>query len=99
MPEETQQLTWGALRRCEYCRGEFRPTRPQDRKRRFCCEKHRKAIFRHGTLPYERLKADVLKLVRAELDTALESLERRISALERSKKKPLDSRESGGVNF
>lgn len=62
-------------RRCKYCRGNFIPERAQDKDAKFCCPNHRKAFWRYGGLPFDKMKEqimkDVRKLVRAEIAEAL----------------------------
>ena len=62
-------------RRCKYCKGNFIPERPQDKDSKFCTPNHRKAFWRYGGLPFDKMKEqimkDVRKMVRAEIAEAL----------------------------
>ena len=57
-------------RRCKYCRGTFVPERAQDKDSKFCCPNHRKAYWRYGGLPFDKMKEqlmrEVRKMIRAE---------------------------------
>src|SRR6185436_15229383 len=51
------------MRRCRYCKGEFRPRSGSGGKeQRFCSAAHRKAFWKSGSLPYDKL---VLRLEKA----------------------------------
>lgn len=54
-------------RRCKYCRATFVPERPQDKDQKFCEPNHRKAYFRYGGLPFDKMREQVLKEVRKEI--------------------------------
>jgi len=62
-------------RRCKYCKGNFIPERPQDKDAKFCTPNHRKAFWRYGGLPFDKMKEqimkDVRKMVRTEIAEAL----------------------------
>jgi hypothetical protein len=51
-------------RRCKYCRANFIPERPQDKEAKFCCANHRKAFWRYGGLPFDKMKLQIMKEVR-----------------------------------
>jgi len=54
-------------RRCKYCRGNFVPERAQDKDAKFCCPNHRKAYWRYGGLPFDKMRDQIMKDVRREL--------------------------------
>lgn len=64
-------------RRCKYCRAVFYPERPQDKDAKFCCPNHRKAFWRYGGLPFDkmmtRIEKDVRRIVRDELRKILDA--------------------------
>ena len=72
----SKKVTLLRPRRCKYCRATFVPERPQDKEAKFCCPNHRKAYWRFGGLPFDKMKEqlmkEVRKLVRAEISEALE---------------------------
>lgn len=51
-------------RRCKYCKGNFIPERPQDKDAKFCTPNHRKAFWRYGGLPFDKMKEQIMKDVR-----------------------------------
>lgn len=53
------------LRRCKYCRANFLPDRPQDKEAKFCSAAHRKSFWRYGGLPFDKMKLQIMKDVRA----------------------------------
>lgn len=59
-------------RRCKYCRATFVPERAQDKDAKFCEPNHRKAYWRFGGLPFDKMKEQIMKevrkLVRAEFE-------------------------------
>lgn len=59
-------------RRCRYCRASFVPEDHRGEKARFCCENHRKAFWRYGGLPFDKMKQQILKdikpLIRDEIE-------------------------------
>jgi hypothetical protein len=54
-------------RSCRYCKAKFKPVREDQR---FCKPAHRKAFWKYGGLPFDKMKEqiikDVRKMVRAE---------------------------------
>ena len=56
-------------RRCKYCRGTFVPERAQDKDAKFCCPNHRKAYWRFGGLPFDKMKEQIMKDVRKMVRT------------------------------
>jgi hypothetical protein len=62
-------------RRCKYCRANFIPQRSQDKDAKFCCPNHRKAFWRYGGLPFDklmvRIEREIKRIVREELQKAL----------------------------
>ena len=62
-------------RRCKYCRASFVPERPQDKDAKFCCPNHRKAFWRYGGLPFDKLmvrvEKEIKRIVREEIQRAL----------------------------
>jgi hypothetical protein len=52
-------------RRCKYCRANFIPLRAQDKDAKFCCPNHRKAFWRYGGLPFDKLMVRVEKEMKA----------------------------------
>ena len=44
------------MRRCRYCKGEFRPRSGSGGKEQhFCSAAHRKAFWKSGSMPYDKL--------------------------------------------
>ena len=72
----SKKVTLLRPRRCKYCRATFMPERAQDKEAKFCCPNHRKAYWRYGGLPFDKMKEqimkDVRKMVRAEIAEALQ---------------------------
>lgn len=60
----SKKVTLLRPRRCKYCRGTFVPERPQDKEAKFCCPNHRKAYWRFGSLPFDKMKEQIMKEVR-----------------------------------
>ncbi len=58
-------------RRCKYCRGNFVPERAQDKDAKFCCANHRKAYWRFGGLPFDKMKEQILREVRKQVRAEL----------------------------
>jgi hypothetical protein len=80
MSVTTKNKTTNLLpRRCKYCRCTFVPERAQDKNARFCCPNHRKAYWRYGGLPYDKMREqimrDVRKIVREEIDAIFPKVE------------------------
>ena len=63
-------------RRCKYCRATFIPNRAQDKDAKFCCPNHRKAFWRYGGLPFDKLmvrvERDIRRIVREEIRKILD---------------------------
>ena len=86
-------------RRCKYCRGTFVPERAQDKDQRFCCGNHRKAYWRFGGLPFDKMKTQIFKevkklvrdLVRAELKVIAEETRALLLSATRSAPEPPQS--------
>lgn len=89
----SKKITLLRPRRCKYCRATFIPERPQDKEAKFCCPNHRKAYWRFGGLPFDKMKEQIFKEVRKmmraelpglieEIQPAFDSLLRRIASLE-----------------
>ena len=72
-------------RRCKYCRGSFVPERAQDKDAKFCCPNHRKAFWRYGGLPFDKMKEqlmkDVRKMVRAEIAELAEQVRKLVEPM------------------
>jgi hypothetical protein len=51
-------------RKCKYCRAVFTPARPQDKDAKFCKPNHRKAFWRYGALPFDKIMSRVETLIR-----------------------------------
>jgi hypothetical protein len=66
MAGTTKTKTPDALqpRRCKYCRALFTPERAQDKNAKFCTPNHRKAYWRYGGLPFDKMKDALEKRVR-----------------------------------
>jgi len=75
-------------RTCKYCRAAFTPTRAQGRAAKFCCPNHRKAYWRYGGLPFDKMMDRIRRelpeivrdIVREELAKVIDG--RRVKALE-----------------
>lgn len=63
-------------RRCRYCKAVFTPKRPQDIDARFCEPNHRKAYHKYGGLPYDKMREQIRRDIRAELAPLLERIEK-----------------------
>lgn len=61
-------------RRCKYCRGNFVPERAQDKDAKFCCPNHRKAYWRFGGLPFDKMKEQIMKEVRKMVAPTVQAL-------------------------
>jgi hypothetical protein len=85
MKSKTELPAWDAPRGCDYCGVEFKPSRPQDAKQRFCTDNHRKDFFRYGA------KLQVVAALSRVFDKRFRDMERRITALENKSGKPLDA--------
>lgn len=76
MPSPTKR--WESPRKalptkqCRYCRAKFRPTRNTQR---FCKPDHRKAFFRYGGLPYDKLRDQMRRDIAAELAPLREAIQ------------------------
>lgn len=51
-------------RRCKYCRAIFTPRRTQDKAAKFCTAAHRKAFWKNGALPFDKLMVRIEKKTR-----------------------------------
>lgn len=58
-------------RQCRYCKGRFQPIREDQR---FCKPDHRKAFWRYGGLPYDKMREQIMKDVRRELKKQYDAL-------------------------
>jgi len=71
-------------RRCKYCRAIFTPRRPQDSGAKFCTANHRKAFWKNGALPFDKLmlrvEAKAREIVREEFAALVRSQESRANA-------------------
>ena len=48
-------------RTCRYCRAKFKPIREDQR---FCKPDHRKAFWKYGGLPFDKMRDQIMKEVR-----------------------------------
>lgn len=56
-------------RRCKYCRAWFVPERTQAKNAIFCSPNHRKAFWRYGGLPFDKMKEQIMREVRKMVPT------------------------------
>jgi len=79
MPDTTRLRLDLKPRRCRYCRALFIPKRKQDDGAKFCSPNHRKAFWRYGGLPFDkmidRLKGMVREIVRKEIAKRIDGTE------------------------
>src|SRR5689334_17331781 len=63
------------LRKCRYCRGEFYPRSTGGKEQHFCSEAHRKAFWKSGSLPFDKLVLRVERLVGSLLLDKMNTIE------------------------
>lgn len=54
-------------RRCKYCRATFVPEHLGGKEAKFCCPNHRKAFWRYGGLPFDKMFEQVWRKIKHEL--------------------------------
>lgn len=59
------------FKQCRYCRAKFRPARNTQR---FCKADHRKAFFKYGGLPYDKMRDQMRRDISAEVAPLLERI-------------------------
>lgn len=77
---------------CRYCQLPFVAKKPNQE---FCSPDHRKAFWKHGTLPFEKLMATVEARIAAPLRLRVAEMEARINVVE-SETRVIAQRECGG---
>ncbi len=58
-------------RSCRYCKAKFKPIRLDQR---FCKPAHRKAFWKYGGLPFDKMKEQIMKDVRKEFRPMLNDI-------------------------